>query len=851
MHFLVGNKAITLNSHVGVIIMAYLCLKNRNWKIILFLFFVIILLPSPSYSELNDKCFGLIIGIENYPYISESHHLEFAETDAKAVNDIFSKKFPTYLLIGEDANGDRIRRELNDIVFKSKSKPLDMFLLYYSGHGTFVNDNNNDEPDGFDEAIVPYDASLDNKQSLLLDDEINTILSSIVARQILVVLDSCYSGYIAKSPTDTNINDFLANSKRANKFDRMRNIKSISITPQKERTAKSIGIINDFGRDLTKDTIKRNIIVISATASNMRAFEDKSLKHGILTYFFLNEIRKSKDDTPIGIIFKNVQAEVDKYFKNQNDVSLQTPQILGYSQWFSWAGNIHAPLGWNAGGFSTANTNVCDISSIRYVRPEDFLLSDTKSLEQFNNYASGNTADLDKTGELEMIFTRGNTLIITDIYGDIIWTKKFPNNISLNLVDDFDGDLIPEIALSSREDSDPKCIIVDSKGKERLSFLIKGNTYKGKPDSGLKIWEFIDFNGDGIKEVLFSVSSGYSWKPRAIFIYDPVKNKIIMKFSVGPSINSVNVKDFDNDGRYEIVIGSYGPGNGNVENHGAFGKSSDHASHIFVIKDDGKLIFQRAIAGTFTGIRTAVEDIDGDGQWEIVGCLYAAAKFRPDVGAVIVFDHRGKIISLYRHAHSILSYAVANFLGDSKKEIVFSDRNGRLFILNNKLDELFQSNLLNLKKKNYSLSEDYHDFISIPNHSVKSFKLTKDFRPDVEEKDRDKYSLGGNRLRIEVANDINGDGLYELIIYKWYEDPISLNPRGDMGIKNEIHYYDMRLMILSLENARVDVWRSFNLEKYQKKPKSFRCILSDIQNDGLVDIILFSDVIQYFSSEKI
>ncbi len=808
-------------------------------------------MPSVSYSNLNDKCFGLIIGIEKYPYISESQHLEFAETDAKAVDDIFSKKFPTSLLIGKDANADRIRKELNEIVLKSKNKPLDMFMLYYSGHGAFVNDNNNDEPDGLDEALVPYDASLENKQSLLLDDEINLILNSIVARQILVVLDSCYSGYIAESPNDLNTNSLLADSKRANTRERRRNIKSISIALPKERSAKSIGIINDFGRDLTKDTIKRNIIVISATASNMRAFEDKTLKHGILTYFFLNEIRKAKDDTPIGIIFKNVQAEVDKYFKNQNDVSLQTPQILGYSQWFSWAGNIHAPLGWNAGGFSTANTNVCDISSMRFVHPKDFLLTETRSLERFDNYASGNTADLDKTGDLEMIFTKGNKLFITDIYGNIILTKKYSNNISLNLVDDFDGDLIPEIALSSIENSNPKCIIVDNKGKELLSFFMKGNTYKGKPDSGLKVWEFIDFNGDGIKEILFSVSSGYSWKPRAICLYDPAKNTITMKFSVGPSINSVNVKDFDNDGRYEIVIGSYGPGNGNVEDHGAFGKSSDHASHIFVIKDDGQLVFQRAISGTFTGIRTAVEDLDGDGQWEIVGCLYAAANFRPDVGAVVVFDHKGKIISLYRHAQSILSYAVANFLGDSKKEIVFSDRNGRLFILNHKLEKLFQSDLLNLMEKDYTLPEDYNKFISVPNHSVKSFKLTKDFKPDVEEKDRDKYSLGGNRLRIEVANDINGDGLYELIIYKWYEDPISLNPRGDMGIKTEIHYYDMRLMILSLEKERVDVWRSFNLEKYQNKPKSFRCILSDIQNDGLVDIILFSDVIQYFSSEKI
>ena len=69
-----------------------------------------------------------------------------------------------------------------------------------------------------------------------------------------------------------------------------------------------------------------------------------------------------------------------------------------------------------------------------------------------------------------------------------------------------------------------------------------------------------------------------------------------------------------------------------------------------------------------------------------------------------------------------------------------------------------------------------------------------------------------------------------------------------MGIKHEAHYHDVRLMILRFGEEDVRVWRSFVLGEYWDRPKGSRFILSDIQNDGLVDIILYSDAIQYFSA---
>ncbi len=81
----------------------------------------------------------------------------------------------------------------------------DRVLLYYSGHGTNVPDQNGDEADQQDEVLTMYDlkvVNVDNKPSLkgvMLDDDLNRILGQIKSRQVLVLVDACHSGTSTKS----------------------------------------------------------------------------------------------------------------------------------------------------------------------------------------------------------------------------------------------------------------------------------------------------------------------------------------------------------------------------------------------------------------------------------------------------------------------------------------------------------------------------------------------------------------------------------------------------------------------------------------------------------------------------
>jgi len=81
----------------------------------------------------------------------------------------------------------------------------DVVYVHFSCHGQQVTDLNGDEPDGWDEALIPYDARAlyENAgyhgQNHLLDDDINLFLSEISKAVgddglVLFVSDACHSG---------------------------------------------------------------------------------------------------------------------------------------------------------------------------------------------------------------------------------------------------------------------------------------------------------------------------------------------------------------------------------------------------------------------------------------------------------------------------------------------------------------------------------------------------------------------------------------------------------------------------------------------------------------------------------
>lgn len=131
---------------------------------------------------------ALCVGIDRYP----SNPLAGCVRDAKTWSSTLQALGfdETSLLLDQDATYANIKSKVKDLIVSSK--PGDVIVWQYSGHGTQVPDVSKDEGDGQDEAICPYDF---NTGHLLVDDEIGEWINSLPAGvNFTLFLDCCHSG---------------------------------------------------------------------------------------------------------------------------------------------------------------------------------------------------------------------------------------------------------------------------------------------------------------------------------------------------------------------------------------------------------------------------------------------------------------------------------------------------------------------------------------------------------------------------------------------------------------------------------------------------------------------------------
>lgn len=133
---------------------------------------------------------SLHIGI-NYP--GTDAQLSGCVNDAKDWAAAYAARgFSTALLLDGAATRDRMLAELRALTLRLHRG--DVGVITYSGHGTWVPDNDGDESDGRDEAICPVDLW---DAGVITDDVLYEIFSARLAgAKLIFISDSCHSGTV-------------------------------------------------------------------------------------------------------------------------------------------------------------------------------------------------------------------------------------------------------------------------------------------------------------------------------------------------------------------------------------------------------------------------------------------------------------------------------------------------------------------------------------------------------------------------------------------------------------------------------------------------------------------------------
>jgi hypothetical protein len=243
-------------------------------------------------SKPNKNAYAVIIGIEQYR--QKLPPADFAAHDARIVAEYLLKVmgYPeenVVILLNDKASKSDFDKYLGRWLSNNVEKGSSVFI-YYSGHGA-------PNPNTGDAYLVPYDGD-----PTFIDDTGYSLqrlyeqLGRLPAKEIVVALDSCFSGAGGRS--------VLAKGARP----LVMNLQSTFVLPA-------------------------NVTVMAAASSHQisSTYEEKS--HGLFTYFMLKGIKdgdvvRQNGSIAIGDLFAFMKPQIERIARKQYN-NEQSPQLIG------------------------------------------------------------------------------------------------------------------------------------------------------------------------------------------------------------------------------------------------------------------------------------------------------------------------------------------------------------------------------------------------------------------------------------------------------------------------------------------------------------------------------------------
>lgn len=295
-----------------------------------------------SLSAISQRKVALIVAIGEYPENSGWGNLS-SLNDIKYVKAGLQKhnflEGDISVLLNQQATKDGILKALDALY--NKVALNDVVVFHFSGHGQQIFDDNKDELDGYDEALIPYDAAayydpvtyLGDKH--LRDDELGAKLKRIREKigskgSLVVMIDACHSGTAHRGAKD-----FVARGTPV----------PFSKPGFKPNIQTSLGSNQDdfLGSGLG------NFVVISASNPHQVNFETKDADQqgvGSLSYAFAKALGDLKEKVNYDMLFRKIKAIIQAQFPQQipmieGDITLQVfggeiiPQqsYIGIEKW--------------------------------------------------------------------------------------------------------------------------------------------------------------------------------------------------------------------------------------------------------------------------------------------------------------------------------------------------------------------------------------------------------------------------------------------------------------------------------------------------------------------------------------
>jgi len=269
-------------------------MRNLIISIILVCCYLVVWGQNESIIQETFDRYAVVIGISNYE--DSTNNLSYSKKDAMDFKDALVK-FGNFdidnikLLVDKDATRENIRKNIEGWL-KSKANKNDIVVIYFSGHGSQVFDSDNDESDGLDECLIPYDFDNEDISTIIIDDIFAYWINNLQSEKVIIVFDNCYSGGAAKQ-------------------------KGVSLKGVKGNIGK-----DDFSKDIKREVPRQGTALFSGSKADQVSFESKDFQNGIFTHFLLEAITFESDNNfnnsiTINELFEATRKKTLEYTKKK------------------------------------------------------------------------------------------------------------------------------------------------------------------------------------------------------------------------------------------------------------------------------------------------------------------------------------------------------------------------------------------------------------------------------------------------------------------------------------------------------------------------------------------------------
>jgi hypothetical protein len=271
----------------------------------------------PGGGAPGDK-YAVVVGIADYP--GDDQDLIGPRQDAAMFREVLITRYgfkEQNVITLTDRNGSRDQIINAFRRFLSQAGPSGTVVFYFSGDGTQLDKNvgltgpDDAEADGKDEALYVWGNTAEERGSLILDDELGVLAGELEARQVLIVIDACYSG--------TGTRGRIGGKP---KLARLKEIKGLLDLPNTYLGTKGMKSDLPAGQILLSASSDKEV---SWTASG---WPDRGGLASVFTYYLVEAMSKTQPETTVEQLMSEVAGLTNDYAKIRYGKT-QTPQMEG------------------------------------------------------------------------------------------------------------------------------------------------------------------------------------------------------------------------------------------------------------------------------------------------------------------------------------------------------------------------------------------------------------------------------------------------------------------------------------------------------------------------------------------